>query len=669
MLKITINKLTTTKTIIQEYTSRFLAEPESDVLIVSDDIVLHESALDSLKSCLKTAEKHAISVGYEIENNKNLIKTAWKYLPEYTITINVNVDCVLIKRSVIDKLGFFDEAFTSLHWALLDFYCRINMYGFSALAVYHAMYSYKDDIGDNNKFSNDETNADEELFLSRYEHYWNKKTERFGLYNKNPCVEFLKLIDEKYYPKKKILFDCIALTPQYNGTSEYLRSYYDAFYRLFSDKYDIYLYVTHEVDEFFEFSKKYINVLYPETLDGEFHLGFSPNQLMFYEQQVTLNKHCLKIVQSILDIIALRIDEHVSVDGIGDIELGILLSDGIVFISDFAVNDFKAYFSSVAILNNMKKLKQKRIYLTSKLDEPKMEYDLPFDKYFLIVGNSYKHKALNETISAVVDTQENFIVIGLGENDYIKPNIYGYQSGFLDDDFISYLYANCTAVIFPSLYEGFGLPITICLKLNKIIIVNNNDLNKELREHYYDFKRYIITYDNFDDIRDIINKTDFSTTLASVEFIDTWDRAATELESFFAELLNTKVDLIKLNERYHMDILLSAGVNDRLDVCMTGLKAEISHLNHQIELHLIENTRLYNETKELIVEKGNLLNEKHELTIERDEVIIEKDVLSLTLNHLYSRFNEYKLFSLMRFSLIENLKHRHPKLYRLLSRE
>jgi glycosyltransferase involved in cell wall biosynthesis len=520
------------------------SDKAADILLLSDYIEPHGDITKGMVSCLDAAEKHAIAYGYEIENNKSLIETAWKYLPEYDLTVQVNDSCVLIKRSVIDAFGFLDESYSSLQYALMDFYCRINKFGFSSIVSYHSLYSCKDK---EHSKPVPLCSKDKELFESRYD-YWGDKYKRIERYGANPCAEFLKVIDNEYYPRKRILFDCIIMPAMHCGTSEYQISSYDAFYRLYKDKYDIFLYTNREAAEYHKLSEKYGNILYPDTIEGVFHLGYAPNQLMFYEPMLTMNKHCLKIVQTLFDIMMVRIDEHVADDVSSNVEAGIGLSDGIVFISDFTKKDFLACFANN---NDLDSKQLKVIYPATGFTVPKNEYEIPFEDYFLVIGNAYKHKAIKETIEIVSATQENYIVVGYGESDYIFPNVYSLKSGTLDEDYLSYLFAKCKAVVFPSLYEGFGFPIVHSLKSNKHVIVNNNALNRELIEHFNEFKRSFLFFDRFEQIGEIIEKTNFSTDTGNVEYIDSWERVATELETLFGDILKADMDAIKLTERWN----------------------------------------------------------------------------------------------------------------------
>ena len=577
-------------------------DEQSDILLLSDNIKLHDGFIDSMNSCLYAAEKHSIVYGQEIVDNKSLIETAKKYLPNYTITIKANAHCALIKRNVISTLGFLDEAYDSLHYALMDYYCKVNKFGFSSVTSHNALFSYKSELAESNH------NSDKEIFASRYEH-WADKEWRHLWHGSHPCIEFLELIDNDYYPKKRILFDCSIMPTHHCGTSEYQISIFDAFNRLFGDKYDIFMLINHEADEYFKLSDKYVNVIYPETIKGIFHLWYTPNQVMQIEPQLTMNKHSLKSVQTMFDIMMVRIDEHFYTDVNSDVELGIRFCDGIVFISDYTKSDFLACFSNES---SVKQKPMKVIYPATDLTTAiKEKYDLPFEEYFLVVGSSFKHKAIEQTIKAVSESKYCFIVIGSDDIGYISDNIYGYKGGRLDENFLSYLYSKCKAVIFPSLYEGFGLPVAISLKNNKRVIIYDNALNRELLDHFNNFKYHFLFFDKFEQINDIFNNVDFSSTPRQVEYDDSWDRVAVELESFFESILTADVDPDGLYERWHLYKLIEARLTDA------------------------------------------------ELRVERQKA---------ELSNMRPQYNNSKLFPSLRFAVKEYVKNRHPRLFSFLKR-
>lgn len=108
---------------------------------------------------------------------------------------------------------------------------------------------------------------------------------------------------------------------------------------------------------------------------------------------------------------------------------------------------------------------QEDSFLLSKINIPK--------KYFLYVGTDYPHKNLSTLLQAFQTISQEFPDIHLvlvGTSYYIrKQNDLEDRKkklgervislGHVEDKFLPALYRNSLAFVFPSLYEGFGLPI------------------------------------------------------------------------------------------------------------------------------------------------------------------------------------------------------------------
>jgi len=317
-------------------------------------------------------------------------------------------------------------------------------------------------------------------------------------------------------------------------------------------------------------------------------------------------------------IMSRRFDDTFKTDMKRVVDLGVKLSDGIVFISKFTQDDFMARYVNEGFVKD--KL-YKVIYPSTEFGLPEeTDYDVPFEQYFLIVGNMFEHKVLKETIDTVADSGHNYIVIGYGESDYIYPNVFGYMNGLIDDDFLRYLYSKSNAVIFPSLYEGFGFPIVMALINNKQIIVNNNCLNNELSQNYPQFKDYFSFYDRFEQINDIVDKLDYSVESLDIKFDDSWERAAVELDDFFEEVFDIEFNAEALNERSNAYDIIDA-----------------------------EKMITYNE----ILQKSNAFT---------DRVAAELEIL-------YKQFGNYKIIPMLKFALKKHLKHRFSRLFNLLKSE
>lgn len=93
-------------------------------------------------------------------------------------------------------------------------------------------------------------------------------------------------------------------------------------------------------------------------------------------------------------------------------------------------------------------------------------FSLRRDGFFLFVGSPAPHKNLERTLRAYAslgETDRAFVIVGSSQ-----ANVFGktheplpagaVAAGRLSDAEVAALYANATALVFPSLYEGFGIP-------------------------------------------------------------------------------------------------------------------------------------------------------------------------------------------------------------------
>ncbi len=56
--------------------------------------------------------------------------------------------------------------------------------------------------------------------------------------------------------------------------------------------------------------------------------------------------------------------------------------------------------------------------------------------------------------------------------------------GFVDDDKLAELYRKCRALIFPSVYEGFGLPVLEAMAFSAPVLTSGNSVMEEIAEGY-----------------------------------------------------------------------------------------------------------------------------------------------------------------------------------------
>lgn len=162
-------------------------------------------------------------------------------------------------------------------------------------------------------------------------------------------------------------------------------------------------------------------------------------------------------------------------------------------------------FSKREILNNYNCDKEKIIVIgngwdhfasVEMKDDVKINHPEYFTKpYFFSLSSLSENKNLSWIIkTAAKHPQYNFLIAGGAINTYWKimekkqyPNVY--FLGYVSDETVKYLMKNCEAFLFPSFYEGFGIPPLEALSTGAQIIISNSSCLPEIYEksaHYID---------------------------------------------------------------------------------------------------------------------------------------------------------------------------------------
>lgn len=160
-------------------------------------------------------------------------------------------------------------------------------------------------------------------------------------------------------------------------------------------------------------------------------------------------------------------------------------SDIVVSISETTAKDVKHYFQKDSIVIPCGVILRNYTNLSAQSDLS----IYPKDSFFLYVGLTTIHKNVEFLISCFekAATDKTLIICGKNDGNLKSNNPRIKFLGFVSENDLGYLYNNCSAFVFPSLYEGFGLPILEALAQGDIVFSSTGGSLKEFSDSLIHF--------------------------------------------------------------------------------------------------------------------------------------------------------------------------------------
>ncbi len=382
---------------------------------------------------------------------------------------------VLLKAAIFRDFGLLDEHAADIDSALAQLFIRANRRGVSARLVNKVLMR-----------ATSERKIPLPLQLMRASDHSKALVSQAVL----PEIRFERLLNQRFADKKirEVLLDIRNLAPGFNGTAHYILALLEPLSRLAgSKKMNLHFWVLPESADFHCLHKRFpgavVHQLQPDQcFDASIRLTqpWSLTELRDQSYISTVN------VFSVLDTIAWDC-HYIRMPHLESVWRTMSeYADGFVYISDFSMRRFNNRFpESLAVTNAVAHCSMDPAEYWVKensqgLDDAKKE---KYEPYVLIVGNRYYHKGLAEVVPllSVAFPEIHFKV--LGESPGSFPNVEEIVSGAQSADSIARLFKNCTCLVFPSFYEGFGLPIFEALAFGKPVLARHSELIDELRSH------------------------------------------------------------------------------------------------------------------------------------------------------------------------------------------
>jgi GT2 family glycosyltransferase len=523
----------------------------SDLLLLNSDTEVTSGFLSEMQAVLDLHERHAVVTprsnnatifsipfcGQRIEAAESF--QVWQkirsLLPRYTVMPTVVGFCMLIKSEVLDRFDLFDEIYSPGYNEENDFVCRINRCGYSAVSANWAYVFHHESAS----FGIRQAELDQKNRKTLFERYpeYTRRVEEYVRFQADPIEYFADL----YRPHRpRVLYDLFHLDHlqvKHCGTSEFALNLLCAINQFVGDEWDLYVGIG-EALSFFSADLRGYRIYRDQHQSGmPFDLVYMPCQLPDWKEFHRMNRLAPRVAYTLLDIIAVRCGY------LGGISRDVLtrktaeLADTVFAISDFSRTDFSAFFGIDAPM--------KVIHLgTNTLYTP----EFGDGEYVLVVGNAFAHKGVDEALKHLDDTWP-IIVLGGGANGTQREShIRRLESGNLSRQSVRELFAKARLVVYPSYYEGFGLPVADALALGKPVVLLDTAVNREIERVAQ--SRNLHRIQTLKQLNETVSTLLKSTAEPPETPFRNWRAVGEEYVQSFRGMLSQGVDACKLRARW-----------------------------------------------------------------------------------------------------------------------
>lgn len=278
--------------------------------------------------------------------------------------------------------------------------------------------------------------------------------------------------------QQRILLDARGLAPIHNGTAQAILGFLDGFARLPRAGIEFHVVAMREAAGFHGLERRLSGLqLHYDRPAGAYLAAVLLNQPWDPQRLRELHQSAFLLGFNILDSIAWDV-VYAAGDGLDQVwRWTAALSDMLFFNSAFTRDRFRFRFRVAA---DMPLVVTHHSMAPAELNLAEPGPSRFAEPYLLVVGNDYDHKDTAATVARLADAFPYTRIVTIGASATRNPRVTAMPSGFLDAAEIVALEAHAEAVIFPSFYEGFGLPVVQGLARGRTVITRHSPLWEEI---------------------------------------------------------------------------------------------------------------------------------------------------------------------------------------------
>ncbi|WP_431284615.1 glycosyltransferase [Humitalea sp. 24SJ18S-53] len=279
----------------------------------------------------------------------------------------------------------------------------------------------------------------------------------------------------------RILLDCRGAQDFHNGTGIAILGYLDGLEQVGAPKLDITVLATLAAARFHKLEARYPHFrIQVDAPRGCFLAAIRLDQPWDVNTVSELHSHALFLAFNMLDTIAW--DIIYSAPDRLDRSWRVLaqMADAFLFISHYTRDRFVFRFrpdAAIPLVVTHLSLSGAEATCDVLRSEPAPA------PYILVFGNTYDHKGLKHAVATLADAFPYTRIVVIGAATSRSPLVTALNSGRLSDAEITTFMAEASVVVFPSHYEGFGLPVVHGLAHGRTVVVRESALWQEIADH------------------------------------------------------------------------------------------------------------------------------------------------------------------------------------------
>lgn len=402
------------------------------------------------------------------------------YLPDYHYVPVAVGFCLYIKLQILEEFGLFDEVYGRGYNEENDLILRANRCGYQAALANHAFVYHIGEASFNQTDSPKEEleKRNSAILVQRYPEYPRSIAKYFNG-NHYRAESMLTALLPDADGRLDLVFDYSSMGTYHNGTFAAAKRILQAAIETWSKRFHIYVMVSEEAQRFHKLDRlKGLLMVRPET-KRTFAIAFRFGQPFDYERLERMSRVGVLNVYMMLDTIAMDCLylHQLNLETLWSTVFN--FADAVLYNSRFVQEQFQRRFRRRPDLKEMAVLHS--LELTDYRESDK-DSDPSGGSYLLVVGNAFAHKYVTATVDALTAAFPREKIVALGPKEDRWHNVTSYPSGNLSEEQMQNLLRGAKVVVFPSHYEGFGIPVVESLAYSKPVLARSIPVVRELRQ-------------------------------------------------------------------------------------------------------------------------------------------------------------------------------------------